>query len=99
MLTWTVSDVGIGLRLDKLFEGTCVNCQFEGCKVGVDTSNGNVGFFALVDSAATNTEIMVNASVLHQNLGSLVLENVQVDNSVGSVRTNISPTLKRLKND
>lgn len=60
--------------------------RFEGCRVGIDTSNGNTGFFALVDSSAVDTGVLVNAAILHQNQGSMVLENVAVDGSVGAVR-------------
>lgn len=78
-------DQGIGLKLDKLFEGTGQGLTFDGCTVGIDTSNNNTGFFALIDSSATNTETLFNSADSPSAQGSMVLENVKVDVTVGSV--------------
>lgn len=78
-------DQDIGLKLDKLFEGTGQNLHFEACKVGVETTNNNTGFFALIDSTAKNVGILWNAAASPTAQGSMVLENVQVDKTVGSV--------------
>ncbi len=75
----------IGLKLDKLFEGIGQGLQFEGCRVGIETTNNNTGFFALVDSSATNTDILWNSAGSSTAQGSMVLENVKVDGSVKSV--------------
>ncbi len=87
------ADMGIGLKLDKLFEGTGQGLRFESCQVGVDTSNNNTGFFALIDSSATNTNILFNASNSPNAQGSIILENVVVDSSVASVSSNRLPLL------
>lgn len=81
----TCVDQDIGLKLDKLFEGTGQNLHFESCKVGVETTNNNTGFFALIDSTAKNVGILWNAAASPTAQGSMVLENVQVDKTVGSV--------------
>lgn len=75
----------IGLKLDKLFEGTGQGLHFESCKVGIETTNNNTGFFALLDSTAKNTNILWNAAASPSAQGSMILENVQVDDSVPSV--------------
>lgn len=75
----------IGLKLDKLFEGTGQGLRFESCKVGIETTNNNTGFFALIDSSATNVDVLWNSAGSSTAQGSMVLENVQVDGSVKSV--------------
>ena len=83
----------IGLKLEKLFEGTGQGLRFESCRIGVDTSNNNTGFFALIDSSATNTQILFNAADSPTAQGSLVLENVNVDSTVSSVsEPQVKPT-------
>ena len=76
----------IGLKIDKLFEGTGQGLHFESCRIGVDTSNNNTGFFALIDSSAKDVDVVFNIAASPTAQGSIVLENVKVDNSVGSVR-------------
>ncbi|OPB43367.1 GH55 beta-1 3-glucanase [Trichoderma guizhouense] len=83
----TFKNQDIGLKLDKLFEGTGQNLHFESCKVGVETTNNNTGFFALIDSTAKNVGILWNAAASPTAQGSMVLENVQVDKTVGSTVT------------
>jgi hypothetical protein len=83
-------DQDIGLKLDKLFEGTGQGLHFESCKVGIETTNNNTGFFALIDSTAKNVGILWNAAASPTAQGSIVLENVQVDNTVGSVSNCLS---------
>lgn len=78
-------DQDIGLKLDKLFEGTGQGLHFESCKVGIETTNNNTGFFALIDSTAKNVGILWNAAASPTAQGSIVLENIQVDHTVGSV--------------
>ena len=73
--------------LEKLFEGVGQGLRFESCRVGIDSTNNNTGFFALIDSSATNTQILWNAADSPMAQGSLVVENVVVDASVGSTVT------------
>lgn len=80
------ADMDIGLKLDKLFEGTGQGLRFESCKVGVETTNNNTGFFALIDSTATMVDILWNSAGSSTAQGSMVLENVKVDKTVKSVR-------------
>lgn len=80
-------DMDIGLKLDKLFEGTGQGLRFESCKVGVETTNNNTGFFALIDSTATRVGILWNSAGSSTAQGSMVLENVNVDKTVKSVRS------------
>lgn len=77
-------NMDIGLKLDKLFEGTGQGLQFESCKVGIETTNNNTGFFALIDSGATQTDILWNSAGSSTAQGSMVIENVKVDGSVAS---------------
>ncbi|KAJ6780035.1 hypothetical protein PWT90_01207 [Aphanocladium album] len=77
-------NMDIGLKLDKLFEGTGQGLRFESCKVGIETTNNNTGFFALIDSSATDTEILWNSAGSSTAQGSMVIENVNVDDSVAS---------------
>ena len=74
----------IGLKLDKLFEGTGQGLRFEGCRVGVQTTNNNTGFFALIDSSATNVGVVWDSAGSTTAQGSMVLENVNVDRNVKS---------------
>ncbi|KAL1837495.1 hypothetical protein VTK73DRAFT_4676 [Phialemonium thermophilum] len=83
----TFKNMGIGLKLDKLFEGTGQALRFESCDVGIETTNNNTGFFALIDSSATDVRILWNAAASPTAQGSMVLENVQVDGSVKSTVT------------
>ena len=76
----------IGLKLDKLFEGVGQGLRFESCSVGVETTNNNTGFFALIDSSATDVDIIWNAAASTTAQGSMVIENVAADDSVKSVR-------------
>ncbi|KAJ3498335.1 hypothetical protein NLG97_g1205 [Lecanicillium saksenae] len=80
----TFKNMDIGLKLDKLFEGTGQGLRFESCKVGIETTNNNTGFFALIDSSATSTEILWNSAGSSTAQGSMVIENVKVDASVAS---------------
>ena len=75
----------IGLKLDKLFEGTGQGLRFESCRVGVESSNNNTGFFALIDSSASDVDILWNSPASSTAQGSMVIENVRVDSSVRSV--------------
>jgi glucan 1,3-beta-glucosidase len=79
----------IGLKLDKLFEGVGQGLRFESCKVGVETTNNNTGFFALIDSSASNVGILWNSAGSSTAQGSMVLENVEVDKTVKSVRASL----------
>lgn len=81
----------IGLKLDKLFEGTGQELHFENCKVGVETTNNNTGFFALLDSSAKNVGVVWNAAASPTAQGSMVIENLDVDASVESV-CSLNPT-------
>ncbi|KAM0487297.1 hypothetical protein ACHAPX_000568 [Trichoderma viride] len=83
----TFKNQDIGLKLDKLFEGTGQGLHFESCKVGIETTNNNTGFFALIDSTAKNVGILWNAAASPTAQGSIVLENVQVDSKTGSTVT------------
>ena len=83
-------DIDIGLKLDKLFEGTGQGLRFESCRIGVDTSNNNTGFFALIDSSATDTKVLFNAADSPTAQGSIVLENIVVDSTVPAVRISFS---------
>ncbi|KAJ2978076.1 hypothetical protein NQ176_g4021 [Zarea fungicola] len=80
----TFKNMDIGLKLDKLFEGTGQGLRFESCKVGIETTNNNTGFFALIDSSAANTNILWNSAGSSTAQGSIVIENVKVDGSVAS---------------
>ena len=75
------------MRIDKLFEGTGQGLHFESCRIGIDTSNNNTGFFALIDSSAKDVDVVFNIAASPTAQGSIVLENVNVARSVGSVRT------------
>ncbi|KAK5991709.1 Glucan endo-1,3-beta-glucosidase BGN13.1 [Cladobotryum mycophilum] len=80
----TFRNMDIGLKLDKLFEGTGQGLHFESCKVGIETANNNTGFFALIDSTARNVDVLWNAAASPTAQGSIVIENVHVDGSVKS---------------
>lgn len=80
----TFKNMDIGLKLDKLFEGTGQGLRFESCKVGIETTNNNTGFFALIDSSATDTKILWNSAGSSTAQGSMVIENAKVDDSVSS---------------
>ncbi|GJN81868.1 exo-beta-1,3-glucanase [Purpureocillium lilacinum] len=83
----TFKNMDIGLKLDKLFEGTGQGLRFESCKVGIETTNNNTGFFALIDSSASDVGILWNSAGSSTAQGSMVLENVRVDGSVKSTVT------------
>lgn len=80
-----ILDMDIGLKLDKLFEGVGQGLRFDRCKVGIQTTNNNTGFFALFDSTATNTGVLWDSAGSSTAQGSMVLENVKVDSTVRSV--------------
>lgn len=80
----TFKNMDIGLKLDKLFEGTGQGLRFEQCSVGIETTNNNTGFFALIDSSATKTDILWNSAGSSTAQGSMIIENVDVDSSVAS---------------
>lgn len=77
--------MNIGIRIDSLFEGSFLGMHFESCNIGIDTSNGDTGFLAIVDSTAVNTKVVVNAASLDQSQSSLVIENLNVDSSTPAV--------------
>lgn len=89
----------IGLKLDKLFEGTGQGLRFESCKVGIETTNNNTGFFALIDSSASDVGILWNSAGSSTAQGSMVLENVRVDGSVKSVRPPLPPSIPQIRTD
>lgn len=75
------ADVATGIRIINLLQATAQALSFEGCSVGIDASSGS-GMLNLIDSTATNTSVFVAAAELNGAAGSLVLENVLVDDSV-----------------
>ncbi|KAH6848217.1 glycoside hydrolase family 55 protein [Chaetomium sp. MPI-CAGE-AT-0009] len=87
-------DVKTGIRLVNVLQATAQGLRFEGCSVGIDASTGNTGMLNLIDSNATNTSVVVHAAASSGVPGSLVLENVIVDDSVAAtIQTNTTPTL------
>lgn len=65
--------------------GTGQGLRFENVQVGIDARGGGSGFFALIDSTATNTTMVVAEDQQQFTMGSLVLENVMVDATVPAV--------------
>jgi glucan 1,3-beta-glucosidase len=78
--------VETGIRLVSVLQATAQGLTFEGCSVGIDASTGGSGMLNLIDSTATNTTVLVAAAAASNGAsGSLVLENVSVDDSVLAV--------------
>lgn len=84
----TFTGCAVGISVDYVWEAVAQGCRFERCGVGIDTTaNANrTGFFALIDSSASSVGALVNTVASTDGRDSLVLENVQVDGSVTSVR-------------
>ncbi len=80
------SDVKTGIKISSLLQGTAQGLRFEGCSIGIDATSGS-GMLSLIDSSATNTSVVVAAAAMSASsvTGSLVLENVNVDDSVPAV--------------
>lgn len=78
-------NIATGLKLTNMNSGTGQGLRFENVQVGVDARGGGSGFFALIDSTATNTSMLVAEDAQQFTMGSLVLENVAVDSTVPSV--------------
>lgn len=68
-----------GLKLTYLNSGHGQGLRFENVGVGIDARGGASGFFALTDSTATNTSIVVAEDSQSFTMGSLMLENIVVD--------------------
>jgi len=89
--------VKTGIRLVSLVQGTGQGLVFDNCDVGIDATAPGLGMFSLIDSQATNTSSLLttfaktNSSAAHT--GSLVLENIQVDNTSTTVSIANSPVL------
>ncbi|KAK4190867.1 glucan endo-1,3-beta-glucosidase [Podospora australis] len=78
-------DVKTGIRIVSLLQATAQGLTFDGCSVGIDASTGSSGMLNLIDSTATNTSVLVaTAASLNNVSGSVVLENVNVDDSVST---------------
>lgn len=78
-------NIGTGLRLTKMNTGTGQGLRFENVQVGIDARGGGNGFFALIDSSATNTSVVVAEDEQQFTLGSLVVENFVADATVQAV--------------
>lgn len=74
-----MADTEIGIRFVNNLQATAQGLTFEGCSVGIDASGSKM--LNVIDTAATNTSVVVSAATT----GSLVLENVIVDDSVSAV--------------
>ncbi|KAK4161776.1 glucan endo-1,3-beta-glucosidase [Cladorrhinum sp. PSN259] len=87
-------DVMTGIRLVSVLQATAQGLTFDGCSVGIDASTGGSGMLSLIDSAATNTVVLVAAAESNAVSGSLVLENVNIDDSVSAtIKTGANTTL------
>ncbi|CAJ2511817.1 Uu.00g074420.m01.CDS01 [Anthostomella pinea] len=78
-----------GILVQHLFMGHCQACSFSLCGIGVDTSSPtsgveSLGTFILTDAIADNTGALVNTAATNGSFGSLVLENVRVDEATVS---------------
>ncbi|GAB1315552.1 Family 55 glycoside hydrolase [Madurella fahalii] len=81
-------NVRTGVRLASVLQATAQGLTLEGCEVGIDASSGS-GMLNLIDCTASNTTTVVAAADSDTVAGSLVLENVVVDDSaVATVKTN-----------
>ncbi|KAL2145165.1 hypothetical protein VTI28DRAFT_7801 [Corynascus sepedonium] len=81
-------DTEIGIRFVNNLQATAQGLTFEGCSVGIDASGSKM--LNVIDTAATNTSVVVSAATT----GSLVLENVIVDDSVSAtIQTNTTIVL------
>lgn len=79
-------DVVTGVKISRSVQVTAQGLQFEGCTTGLDSSGGAHGLINLIDSKATNTSVMLSVAASDSAWGAVVVENVVVDGSVGSVR-------------
>ncbi|KAI0013268.1 glycoside hydrolase family 55 protein [Xylariaceae sp. FL0662B] len=80
------------ISVQHLFMGHCQNCKFTLCGIGVDTSSPTdgvqkLGTLLITDSTVNNTGALVNAAATNGSYGSVVLDNVQVADSVSSTVT------------
>ncbi|KAI1373765.1 glycoside hydrolase family 55 protein [Hypoxylon crocopeplum] len=81
-----------GISVQHMFMGHCQGCKFTLCGIGVDTSSPrdgleNLGTFIITDSTVDNTGALVNTAATNGSSNSIVLDNVQVDESVSSTVT------------
>lgn len=91
-----VTDVGTGVKVTDTFtQVTAQDFRFENVKIGIDASSGGSGHFTLLDSTATNTSILILAATTTTLQGSMVLENIAVDQFVAAVSDHYV-TLKKL---
>lgn len=82
-------NIATGLKLTSMNSGTGQGLRFENVQVGIDARGGGSGFFALIDSTATNTSMLVAEDQQQFTMGSLVLENVMVDSTVPVVSISV----------
>ncbi|KAB5585857.1 glycoside hydrolase family 55 protein [Coniochaeta sp. 2T2.1] len=74
-----------GIRITGGFDYVVQGCTFEFNNIGVDTSSTNIGFLALIDSSANHVDTLVNSAGSTTGADSLVLENIQVQDTQSTV--------------
>jgi glucan 1,3-beta-glucosidase len=74
-----------GIRITGGFDYVVQHCTFEFCTVGVDTSSTNIGFLAVIDSTANHVETLVKSAGSTTGADSVVLENIQVQETASTV--------------
>lgn len=78
--------VTTGIKPSNTVQMSVQGCRFEDVSVGVDMSYGSLGLLNLFDCTAAKTQALVLSDAAQTNAaGSIVLENVIVDSSVGAV--------------
>lgn len=75
-----------GIKVNGVKDLVVQGAYFTLCGVGIDTTEYNdIGFVAVIDSKADNIGALVRTTSSSTGQDSIVLENVQVDNTVSSV--------------
>ncbi|KAK3685711.1 pectate lyase superfamily protein-domain-containing protein [Podospora appendiculata] len=76
------SNCDVGIYIQRSFVTTIQGCKFVDCRYGVDMGrNGSAGAVSVVDSSIEGCDVGINAFVSGAGGGSLVLDNVSVQDS------------------
>lgn len=78
--------VTTGIKPTNSVQYMVQGCRFEDVTTGVDMSGGTLGQLTMIDSSGANTQVLVKTDATQSTaVGSIVLENVNVDSTVPAV--------------
>ncbi|KAK3328017.1 pectate lyase superfamily protein-domain-containing protein [Cercophora scortea] len=84
------SSCDVGVYFKRSFVTTIQDCKFVDCRYGVDMGrNGSAGAVSIVDSSIEGCDVGINAFVSGAGGGSLVLDNVSVQDGQHDNNSNV----------